>query len=215
MHKPNDFEQTSSQYEDYEKIELGGHHIVIKAVKEGKTAKGADKVVVAFDFASDDKQADYFSKKFAADDRPEKKWPNQGTEHIVATYDGQCSRALANFVRSVEQSNPGFKVEWGDAFCGQFKGKKVGGVFGLEEDDYNGNVRKRCRLRYWCSDAVVENAEIPELKPLKGSVSVSTQKNTFTPKEVLESGYGANKAEEKASAVPAGFVEVENDDLPF
>lgn len=166
MQKPNNFDnvQTSS---DFTPVRIGGHHLVIKQVQEQKTATGKDMIVVLFDMAAGDDQADYFMKSFKADIRPDKKWPRNGRQYVVVTDNtGGCSRSFKTFINSVEKSNNGFVTQWGDKFCEQFKNKRIGGVFGEVENEYNGKVSMRHELRWFCADDAVENARTPQPKYL-------------------------------------------------
>ena len=80
-----------------------------------------------------------------------------------------CSLGLKKFVVAVEQSNPGFKVNWieGPDFAKQFAGKKIGGVFGNLEEEYNGEYFIRRKLRWFCNCSAVPDAQIPKDKLLK------------------------------------------------
>lgn len=169
MNKPQGYDKVQVGG-DFTPIELGGHHLIIKGVREEKSKAGKDMIVVAFDFAKNDKQPGYFSDLFDKDIRPDKKWPNAGTQYIL-TLDSadasKVSRSFKGFITSVERSN-GFEVEWGDKFCEQFKNKKVGGVFGLVEEEYNGEIKKRHKLRWFCEDDRADSAAIPADKLLNG-----------------------------------------------
>lgn len=169
MQKPNNYDATQAGG-DFTPIELGGHHLIIKQVVEQKSSTGKDMIVVIYDMAKGDKQPEYFSKQFAEDIRPDKKWPIAGRQYItVIGNDGNCTRNFKSFITSVEKSNSGFTTQWGDTFASQFKGKRVGGVFGEVEDEYNGKTSMRRRLRWFCSDDAVEAAKIPEAKRLPTS----------------------------------------------
>lgn len=166
MQKPNGYDQTQASG-DFTPIELGGHHLVIKKVMEQQNKNGGDMIVVAFDMAPGDKQPGYFAKEFANDIRPDKKWPRAGRQYInVLDSNGNTSRNFKTFVTSVEKSNSGFTTQWGDNFCEQFKGKKIGGVFGEVENEYNGKVSMRHELRWFCSDSAADTASIPQPKYL-------------------------------------------------
>lgn len=138
MRKPNNYENTQAQGE-FVPVELGGHTLVIKQVEERMSRTNKPMIVVFFDFAPGDKQAGYFAESFKNDIRPDKKWPNQGTNYILTEdNDGNCSRSFKTFLTCVEHSNNGFETQWGDNFGQQFKNKLVGGVFGIQMDFYNG-----------------------------------------------------------------------------
>ena len=59
--------------------------------------------------------------------------------NLVEDNDGNCSRNFKRFITSFEHSN-GVESIWGDKFAAQFKDKKIGGIFGEVENEYNGKV---------------------------------------------------------------------------
>ena len=167
MQKPNGYDEVQVGG-DFTPIELGGHHLVIKGVKEQESKTGKPMVVVAFDTAKNDKQPGYFSDQFDKDIRPEKKWPANGTMYIL-TMDSQdankVSKSFKSFITAFEHSN-NCEAIWGEKFCDQFKGKKIGGVFGIVKEEYNGEVKKRHKVRWFCDDNRVDSANVPEPKLL-------------------------------------------------
>ena len=174
MQKPNGYDEV--QVGDFIPVELGGHHLIIKAVREQDSKNGKPMIVVAFDFAKNDKQPGYFSEQFDKDVRPDKKWPNNGTQYIM-TMDSQdqskTSKNFKSFITSFEHSNNVTAI-WGEKFCDQFKGKKIGGVFGVVEEEYNGKVSKRHKLRWFCDDNKADSADIPQEKLLNTSSAKSS-----------------------------------------
>ena len=189
MIKPNNYENVSAG--DFVPVETGGHHMIIKQVKESKTRTGKDMLVIAVDFAQNDRQPMYFSKLFEGDTRPEKKWPNAGTIYVVSTDNsGQCTRNFKTFITSFEKSN-NVRVDWCDGakFVNQFAGKKIGGVYGRVEEEYNGERKIRCLLRWFCEDGRADSAKAPADKLL----------------------------DHEAATAPAGFtpVEMNTEDIPF
>lgn len=183
MNKPNNYDNV--QTGEFTPINLGGHHLIIKGVEERQTRNGKDMLVVAFDFAPNDKQPGYAAELFKNDIRPDKKWPNSCVSYIVATdNDGNTSRKFKTFIRSVEDSNKGFMTTWGEGpvFTQQFKGKRVGGVFGRVENEYNGERRLRVELRWFCEDTKADDAKIPDDKLLKQTAApAQTPSVTSTP----------------------------------
>ena len=187
MNKPNGYDEVQIGG-DFTPPELGGHHMIIKGVREEKSKSGKDMIVVAFDFADNDKQPKYFAEQFEKDIRPEKKWPAAGTQYILTmdTKDAnKTSRNFKSFITSFERSN-GCEAIWGDKFCEQFKGKKIGGVFGQIEEEYNGEVKKRNRLRWFCEDDKVDQQSIPAFKPLNGSSGSSDTSFVAVPDSAAE-----------------------------
>ena len=167
MNKPNNYDTTSSG--DFTPIALGGHYMIIKKLEEGKSKAGKPMLTVYFDFTDPDRQKDYFMQSFKDDIRPDKKWPNTGTTYVLTEdQNGNCSRNFKRFITSVEKSNNGFEVKWGLDFADQFKNKRIGGVFGIVEEEYNGKVSRRHKLRWVCAWDAVESAKIPDAKLLNG-----------------------------------------------
>jgi hypothetical protein len=129
MQKPKDYDNV--QIYDYEPLKLGGHVCKILKVEETKSSTGKDMVKVYLDIAEGE-QKDYFKKKFENDTRKDKKW-GCVVNVVVQNKEGNTSTPFKRFITSVERSNGGFTVKWGEDFEPQFKGKIVGGVFGREE----------------------------------------------------------------------------------
>lgn len=173
MQKPNSFDEVQAGGE-YTPIEVGGHHAVIVSVKEQKSSTGKDMIVVALDFAKNDRQPGYFKQQFDNDTRDEKKWPYQGVQYIV-TEDGtgKCSKSFKGFITAFERSN-NITTNWGDKFTAQFKNKKIGVVYGEVEEEYNGEVKARRRIRWFCEDAKVEDQKVPDKKYLNNTVAVAS-----------------------------------------
>ncbi len=168
MKKPNGFDEVVAGG-DFERVELGGHKMVIKQVVEQTSSTGKPMIVVLFDFAKGDKQEGYFMKSFQSDIRPDKKWSNQATKYILTEDEnGICSKSCKSFVTCVESSNNGFTVQWGiENWAAQFKGKAIGGVFGEEMDFYNGEEKKKRVLRWFTSIDKVDEAKIPDMSETK------------------------------------------------
>ena len=143
MQKPQNYEQTQAAGE-FINIELGGHYLVIKQVEEMTNKNGKPMIKISFDTADNDKQPHYFADRFRNDIRPDKKWPNNGV-YYMNTEDSEekCSRTFKGFTTSVEKSNPGFSVQWGDGFAACFKNKLVGGIFREELGVYNDKEMRR------------------------------------------------------------------------
>ena len=137
-------------------------------------------IVVLFDFATDDVQPGYFTETFKNDIRPDKKWPHAGTKYILTEdSDGKCSKSLKSFITCYENSN-NCEAVWGESFAGQFKNKKIGGVFGEVENEYNGKTTMRHELRWFCELGKVDSATVPDPVYLnKSGVAAGNGNNDF------------------------------------
>jgi len=167
MQKPNNYESTQAGG-DFVPVELGGHYAIIKNVSERETKNGDPMIVVSIDFDKKDAQAGYFTEQFKKDVRPDKKYPNQAVNYITTEYGGACTKGFKSFMRAYAESNniKEDAIKWGADFAGQFKNKKIGVVFGVVEELYNGEVKKRRKIRWFCDYAKALNQNIPAEKLL-------------------------------------------------
>ena len=162
MQKPNNYEKTQAAGE-FTPIDLGGHYLVIKQVEEMTNKNGKPMIKISFDTADNDSQPHYFADRFRNDIRPDKKWPNNGVSYMnTEDQEGNCSRTFKGFTTSVENSNPGFSVVWGDGFAVCFKNKLIGGIFREELGVYQGKEIHQRKLQWFCSNDKVADAKIPE-----------------------------------------------------
>ena len=162
MQMPNSYKETRAAGE-FTPVELGGHYLVIKQVEELINKNGGQMVKISFDTADNDKQPHYFADQFRSDIRPDKKWPANGVAWInVNDSEGKCSRNFKGFTTSVEKSNPGFSIVWGDQFCNALKNKLVGGIFREEIGVYNGKETHQRKLAWFCAADRVPEAKVPD-----------------------------------------------------
>lgn len=171
MNKPNGYDQTKTTGE-FTPIVLGGHRAIIKQVEERKSRSGKDMVVVSIDFASEDAQPRYFEDQYRSDTRDPKKWPYQAVQYIVTEdSEGNTSRSFKSFCTAFENSN-GVQIQWGGSNWGnQFKNRRIGVVFGEVEEEYNGEIKTRRRIRWFCEDGKAQEADIPAKRFAAGSSS--------------------------------------------
>lgn len=163
-------------------VDLGGHYCQIKQVAERKSSTGKDMIVVVFDFVKPDAQEGYFMEQFKNDVREDKKWPFAGSKYIMVNdyqEPSKTSRQFKSFCTCVENSNS-YQIQWGgNDWAAQFKGKKIGAVYGEEEHEYDGKVSKRRLVRYFCSVDAVKDAKIPEAKLLKNVSRPAANDSSF------------------------------------
>lgn len=181
MQKPTGYDETKASGE-FTPVELGGHYCVIKQVTEQQSSTGKDMIVVLLDFCAPDAQEGYFSDQFNNDDRDEKKWPFAGSKYIMVNdYNdpNKTSRQFKTFCTCVEKSN-NFTIQWGGKdWSKQFKGKKIGAVYGAEEHEYDGKVSMRHLLKWFCNFDSVKTAKIPATKYLANTTATATGEVPF------------------------------------
>lgn len=180
MNKPNNYESTQTGG-DFVPVEFGGHYAIIKNVSERETKNGDPMVVVSIDFDKKDDQAGYFTDMFKKDDRPDKKYPNQAVNYITSEYKGECTRGFKSFLKAYADSNGldvNKDIKWGEDFCKQFKNKRIGVVYGGVEEEYNGEVKMRRKIRWFCDYKKVEEQKTPDVKYFDNPAAQVTSKPT-------------------------------------
>jgi len=179
MQKPNNYENT--QTGDFTPVTLGGHFAVIKNVSERETKNGDPMIVVSIDFDKKDEQEGYFTEQFKKDVRPDKKYPNQAVNYITTEYQNACTKAFKSFMKAFCESNgiDENKIKWGADFATQFKNKKIGVVYGEVEELYNGEVKMRRKIRWFCDYAKASEQTIPDARLLdeKDRPAATTKKS--------------------------------------
>ena len=168
MQKPNNYDNVSAPGE-FTPIELGGHKLKIMQVEELINRAGKPMIKISFDTAPDDKQPNYYSDQYKSDTREQKKWSGVSWLNVL-DQDGNTAKSFKGFCTSIEESNPGFTMVWGDGFANALKNKLIGGVFGEEEyQNDNGDIKTARKLRFWRSVDGALKADVPEKKCLQGA----------------------------------------------
>ncbi|QHQ61368.1 hypothetical protein Ana3638_11775 [Anaerocolumna sedimenticola] len=199
MQKPNDYDNVQA-YGEFTPLKLGGHICKIMQVKETKSAKGKNMLEISLDIAEGD-QKDYFAQQYKTDTRENKKW-GCTVYQLINDANGNTGRGFKSFITAAENSNPGFKVTWGDKFASCFKGKLIGGVFGREQYLNNQQEKKfatKC-MQFRSVEVIRNGVDTPEDKLLP---------------ESQDNGYGPGYT---PSAVGDGFMNIPNgleEELPF
>lgn len=231
LNKPNDYEAVQS-YGEFKDITPGGHIMRIMGVEVVKSSTGKEMLKISLDTASDDSQPDYFADKYRRDTRTEKKW---GCIMYQLVYDekGATNRGFKTFITSVEESNPGFAVVWGDGFEACFKKRRVGAIFREEEYEKNdGTIGKSTKpFAFRSVETIKAGVEIPEPKllnkPTGGGMPASSYGNGgYKPRQAASPSvadviggnpfFGAGAEEAPVQPQQFGFEAVGyGDDLPF
>lgn len=176
----------------------GGHKCEIKQVEETTSKSGKAMLIVSIDTSPEDTQPLFYTNRYVADTRPDKKW--SGNVYIVL--EGEYGEQNLNrFLGAVDHSNENFNpMAGGELDPKVFKGMKVGVIFREEEyNNQNGEVRTAVKPAFWCNYNDAPEQKIPKIKFLPRS---TTDPTNFTP----------------SWQQTAGFVDVPADDeqgLPF
>lgn len=182
MNKPNNYETTQA-VGDFTPLKLGGHICRIMQVEEKQSRTGLTMLVISLDIAEGD-QKDYFANQYKSDTRENKKW-GCVVYSVVDESTDYGTKNLKTFITCVENSNNGFKVQWGDKFATCFKGKLIGGVFGKEQYLNQNNEEKwatKCRF-FRSVDSIKVGFDVPEDKYINDSYYDRAHDNIHQPGE--------------------------------
>ena len=163
MNKPKDYDRITIGWES---VTPGGHKCRIIKVEETTSSAGNQMLVVTFDLHEDDTQPKLFSNQYIADQQAgrDPKW--RGVQSVVTDERTEYGSAnLKRFNTAVEESNPGFQVQWGPNYAAGFQNALVGIVFRLE--DYtapDGQMRAACKPFRFCRFDTALEVEAPERK---------------------------------------------------
>lgn len=213
MNKPADFDNVQ-EFTNVPQLPPGGYICRIIGVQE-TTAKssGAAMLKIGVDIAEGEFKG-HFQRLFDSDNRSDKKW-RAVVNQLVYAPDGSntTNRGFKTFVTSVQKSNNGFQVQWGNNFAPCFKGRLVGVVFRREGwIDDNGEVRFTTKPAWFHSvDEIRKGVPVPEDKIPDDVVDYISDNNITVPSAPAKSP--ANNFPQNFD--PSDFEEVGTGDLPF
>lgn len=167
--KPMDYDKVELSDFEFTPLALGGHRLVIKTAEEYMSmSSGNTSLKITVDTDKTDKQPAYFLDQYNNDTRAERKWANGATKYVSLGETENAIKSLKGFITAVENSNPNFKYDW-DKDLSQLVGKRVGGIFGLEEYINNeGKTKLTTKLTQFRSVDKVDEAKIPKVAVLDG-----------------------------------------------
>lgn len=168
LNKPADFDTTAA-YGDGAKIAPGGHICKIMGVEVRTSQNGNEMLAISLDTANDDSQPAFFAAKYRANTAADKKWPCVMFQ-LVSDNQGATHRGFKTFITSVEESNNGFSVVWGQGFEACFKGKMVGCIF--REEEFMGERGPAMSVKpfaFRSVQAIRDGVEVPAPKKLNSA----------------------------------------------
>lgn len=154
---------------DYERLELGGHEVVILDARLHKNElTGTKSLKVCVDIAGNDKQAGYFKRQYDNNKLSEAKWPNGGTKYM--SLNKESLKFVKGLVETIlPNSNNGFVFDKNKGWE-QLKGLKCAAEFGMEEYDNNGKITAPVKLLKFRSLDKLSEIKIPQVKLLNGEM---------------------------------------------
>lgn len=152
---------------EFEALKLGGHEVIIKDAREYTSEfSGNTSLKVCVDIDGNDEQKGWFQKQYDENKNEGKKWSTGATKYV--SLKNEQIAYLKGFITAVEKSNNGFKFDINGKWE-QLNGKKVAGVFGLEEfKDNEGNIKTATKLTQFRSIDKLSEIKIPAVKTIDG-----------------------------------------------
>ena len=193
----------AKEFGEIERLELGGHELVILDAKEYKSEiSGNVSLKVSVDIGGKDKQKGFFQKQYDNNTLSERKWPAGGVKYM-SLKDEQLG-FLKGFITALEKSNPNFKFNTKGTWE-QLKGLKIAGQFGLEEyEKQDGGIGTATKLVQFRSLDKLNEIKIPKVKLLNGDmVEYEEYKKMNDENKQLNDLFGDS------------VVEISNEQLPF
>lgn len=169
LKKPTDWDKIDGiEYGDYETLELGGHEVVIKNAYEYTSVQtGNVSLKIEIDIAGNDKQAGFYQKQYDSNISSDRKWPAGACKYVSLKEEENCIALFKGFTTAVENSNPGYKWNFDEK---TLIGKKLCGVFGLEEYENNeGEIKTATKLVQFRSLDKLKDVKIPKVKLIDNS----------------------------------------------
>ena len=170
MNKPSNYESIKTQGE-FIPLPAGGYVCKVMQVLETKSKSGLEMLQISLDIAEGEFK-NYFTDAYKNDTRDQKKW-GCIAYLVVDENTDYGTKNLKGFVTSVENSNTGFNVVWGDNFAKCFKGKLVGAIFGREQYESNTGIHWSTKFKWFRGTDTIKsgNFQIPEDKYLPDGVT--------------------------------------------
>ena len=185
----NDWNETEAkEFGEYERLELGGHEIVIKTAELYENPISHNKSLkITVDIAGNDKQAGYFQKQYDENNNADKKWSNGATRYL--SLKKEHLGYTKGTITALENSNKGFKFDTSKGWE-QLVNLKCAGVFGLEEyEGEDGTVKTATKLTQIRSLNKLSEIKIPSVKLLNGTY-IDYDKYTPNNSNNIEQDYG-------------------------
>ena len=123
----------------------GNYVCKIMSIEETTYSSGKKGLKIYFDIAEGEYK-DFYTKKYQESDREDKKWSFDAIYYLTIPYDG-CEAYITDnwdtFWANIEDSNNGY-IFTGDEQS--IKNKVFGGIFRLEQTEYEGNIYDHTKL---------------------------------------------------------------------
>ena len=182
-------ETEAKEFGEYERLELGGHEVVIKTAELYENPISRNKSLkVTVDIAGNDKQAGFFQKQYDDNNNADKKWSNGATRYM--SLKSEHLAYTKGFITALEKSNANFKFDTSKGWE-QLVNLKCAGVFGLEEyEKQDGTIGTTTKLQNFRSLDKLSEIKIPRVKLLGGGTCDYDEYKAHKNDNKIESVFG-------------------------
>ena len=164
--------------DNYFNLPLGAHILKINSVSEYRKGENVS-LKVDFDIYDENENRECFLKEYERQNMSERRWPNEGTKYFSLKPNSLIF--LKRFVNALEKSNGiTLDIKSGEKLnLEQFSDLLIGGNYGLEEYEKDGEIETRLILNGFKSIDELDNLKAPQVKLInnKGYMDYETYKH--------------------------------------
>jgi hypothetical protein len=175
MRKFNGYEEAKVKKGGVFNLPKGAYVLKILNVKEQENKNGGTRFDIAFDIAEGEHK-DFYQQMYKRlkEKDEDVKYPNDGIFRLNIPEDdspGWIKDNFKTFTNALEESNGGYHWDWNET---KWKGKLIGGLFHIEQNEHNGKIYNHTRLKYVRSVEDIRNnkyGQLPQDKLIEGGNS--------------------------------------------
>lgn len=177
MEKMNGYDEAQALTGEYEKLQPGGYICKIISAKEDKSQSGKKMLVLALDIEEGEKKG-FFKRRYDElvknnkDVNNKPKYPAGGVYRQMLEGENSVGY-LKGLMKSLEESNSGFKWEWDEK---KLVNLKCGAIFAEKEyEKMDGSIGVSTKIKWIRSIKAIQegNFTVPELKKLETKTNVT------------------------------------------
>lgn len=134
---------------NFEALPKGAYVLKVVGIKKAENKNGGSRFDIAFDIAEGEHK-DFYTKQYQESKKANEdaKLSNDAIYRLNIPEDTSpdwMKNNFKTFVVALEESNGGYHWDWDEK---KWKGKLFGGLFRIEQDEYNGKIYSHTRLTW-------------------------------------------------------------------
>lgn len=175
MKQFNGYEEAKVKTGSFEMLPKGAYVLKILNVSEKANKKKGSRFDIAFDIAEGEYK-DFYQNLFKKnkEQKEDAKYPNDAIYRLNIPEDDSEDWQKDNFktfTNALEASNKDYHWDWDET---KWKGKIIGGLFHIEQSEYEGKIYDHTRLRFVRPAADIRDnsyGSLPQDKLISGATS--------------------------------------------